>query len=295
MTEVLAAAGVLREGVIGPGWIAFDDGRVTGTGWGSAPRGARDLGDVILAPGFVDIQVNGCGTVDFLRAHGDEWSVAGRALADAGTTSYLATLCSSPRERYADALARVDAARRHAEGARIDGVHLEGPFLGGAPGAHPRALLGPADPAWMDALMAGHPGLVRLVTLAPEADPGGAATRALVAAGVRVALGHSTCSVEAARAAADAGACAVVLECIPRAVAATITKTLPIPTIGIGAGPDCDGQVLVMHDLVGLSPDRVPKFVRQYADAKSTIAEALARWRADVKRRTFPGAEETLG
>ncbi|MFM7060016.1 MAG: N-acetylglucosamine-6-phosphate deacetylase [Actinomycetes bacterium] len=206
MTEVLAAAGVLREGAIGPGWIAIDHGRVTGTGWGSAPRGARDLGDVILAPGFVDIQVNGCGTVDFLRARGDEWSVSGRALADAGTTSYLATLCSSPRERYADALGRVDAARRRAEGARIDGVHLEGPFLGGAPGAHPQALLGPADPVWMDALLAAHPGLVRLVTLAPEADPGGAATRALVAAGVRVALGHSTCSVEAARAAADAGA-----------------------------------------------------------------------------------------
>jgi len=85
------------------------------------------------------------------------------------------------------------------------------------------------------------------------------------------------------------------LECIPRAVAATITKALPVPTIGIGAGPDCDGQVLVMHDLVGLSPDRVPKFVRQYADAKSTIAEALARWRGDVERRDFPGAGETLG
>jgi len=98
-----------------------------------------------------------------------------------------------------------------------------------------------------------------------------------------------------ARAAADAGAFAVVLECIPRAVAATLTRTLPVPTFGIGAGPDCDGQVLVMHDLVGLSPDRVPKFVRQYADAKSTIGEALARWRADVERREFPGPEQTLG
>jgi len=98
-----------------------------------------------------------------------------------------------------------------------------------------------------------------------------------------------------ARAAADAGAFAVVLECIPRAVAATITRTLPVPTFGIGAGPDCDGQVLVMHDLVGLSPDRVPKFVRGYADAKATIAEALRRWRDDVERREFPGPDETLG
>jgi len=98
-----------------------------------------------------------------------------------------------------------------------------------------------------------------------------------------------------ARAAADAGAFAVVLECIPRSVAAAITKALAVPTIGIGAGPDCDGQVLVMHDLVGLSPDRVPRFVRQYCDAKGSIADALARWRADVERGKFPGADETLG
>jgi 3-methyl-2-oxobutanoate hydroxymethyltransferase len=68
-----------------------------------------------------------------------------------------------------------------------------------------------------------------------------------------------------------------------------------VPTIGIGAGPDCDGQVLVMHDLVGLSFDRVPKFVRGYADTKASMADALARWRADVEARTFPGAAETLG
>ena len=98
-----------------------------------------------------------------------------------------------------------------------------------------------------------------------------------------------------ARAAAEAGAFAVVLECIPRAAAATITAALPVPTIGIGAGPDCSGQVLVMHDLVGLSPDRVPRFVRAYADVRGTIGSALARWRADVERRDFPGPDETLG
>ena len=98
-----------------------------------------------------------------------------------------------------------------------------------------------------------------------------------------------------ARAAADAGAFAVVLECIPQTVAAAITSALSVPTIGIGAGPDCDGQVLVMHDLVGLSSDRVPKFVRAYADARQTIGDALARWKADVERRDFPGPAETLG
>jgi len=98
-----------------------------------------------------------------------------------------------------------------------------------------------------------------------------------------------------ARAAAEAGACAIVLECIPRETAAALTAAVGIPTIGIGAGPDCDGQVLVMHDLVGLSFGRVPRFVRRYADCGTGIADALARWRADVERREFPGPDETLG
>jgi 3-methyl-2-oxobutanoate hydroxymethyltransferase len=98
-----------------------------------------------------------------------------------------------------------------------------------------------------------------------------------------------------ARAAAAAGACGVVLECIPRAVAAAITSELSVPTIGIGAGPDCSGQVLVMHDLVGLSAGRVPRFVRRYADTAGTMAGALAAWRAEVEAGTFPGPAETLG
>jgi 3-methyl-2-oxobutanoate hydroxymethyltransferase len=98
-----------------------------------------------------------------------------------------------------------------------------------------------------------------------------------------------------ARAAADAGAFAVVLECVPQQAAAAVTAALDVPTIGIGAGPDCDGQVLVMHDLVGLSFDRVPKFVRAYADARASLTDAIGRWRADVERRTFPGPAETLG
>jgi 3-methyl-2-oxobutanoate hydroxymethyltransferase len=98
-----------------------------------------------------------------------------------------------------------------------------------------------------------------------------------------------------ARAAAEAGAFAVVLECIPGEAARAVRAAVGIPTIGIGAGPDCDGQVLVMHDLVGLSFDRVPKFVRAYTDAKATLADALARWRADVEHRDFPGPAETLG
>ena len=98
-----------------------------------------------------------------------------------------------------------------------------------------------------------------------------------------------------AEAAANAGACAVLLECVPQEVAARITAAIAVPTIGIGAGPHCDGQVLVMHDLVGLSAGRVPRFVRGYADTRAVIADALARWRHDVENRSFPGPRETLG
>jgi 3-methyl-2-oxobutanoate hydroxymethyltransferase len=100
--------------------------------------------------------------------------------------------------------------------------------------------------------------------------------------------------LEDARAAAEAGACAVVLECIPSEAARTITAAFSVPTIGIGAGPHCDGQVLVYHDLVGLSLDRVPKFVRGYADVKTQIADGLARWKHDVEAREFPSSTETL-
>ena len=98
-----------------------------------------------------------------------------------------------------------------------------------------------------------------------------------------------------ARAAANAGAFAVVLECIPAEAARVISEALDVPTIGIGAGAQCDGQVLVFHDLVGLSLERVPKFVRPYADAKVSIAEALVNWTRDVEARTFPGPAETRG
>jgi 3-methyl-2-oxobutanoate hydroxymethyltransferase len=98
-----------------------------------------------------------------------------------------------------------------------------------------------------------------------------------------------------AAAAATAGAFAVVLECIPQSIAAAITAALPVPTIGIGAGPDCGGQVLVMHDLLGLSFDRAPRFVRRYTDGRAAFAEALAAWKADVENGSFPGPAETLG
>ena len=92
---------------------------------------------------------------------------------------------------------------------------------------------------------------------------------------------------------ADAGAGAIVLEGVPREVAAAITAELPVPTIGIGAGPDCDGQILVFHDLLNLTFAPPAKFVRRYADAGTLMRSAIEHYREDVEHRTFPSDQES--
>jgi 3-methyl-2-oxobutanoate hydroxymethyltransferase len=91
-----------------------------------------------------------------------------------------------------------------------------------------------------------------------------------------------------------AGCFALVLECVPSAVAERITQALSIPTIGIGAGAGCDGQVLVFHDVVGLTRDLRPKFVRRYADLSSVIEGAARAFTADVKSGAFPSKDESF-
>lgn len=97
-----------------------------------------------------------------------------------------------------------------------------------------------------------------------------------------------------AQAVADAGAFAVVLEGIPATLAREITASLAIPTIGIGAGVACDGQVLVLHDILGLCEKYSPKFVKRYADAAALISGAAAEYIREVKAGTFPGDEHSF-
>jgi 3-methyl-2-oxobutanoate hydroxymethyltransferase len=99
--------------------------------------------------------------------------------------------------------------------------------------------------------------------------------------------------VEDALALEEAGVFAVVLEGIPDHAAALITSRLRVPTIGIGAGPGCDGQVLVFHDLVGLSGPSVPRFVRRYEDLEGRIGAAVSRFIEDVRGGSFPSVEES--
>ena len=92
----------------------------------------------------------------------------------------------------------------------------------------------------------------------------------------------------------DAGAYSVVLECVPSQLAKVITERLSIPTIGIGAGPDCDGQVQVFHDMLGLFPDFLPKHARRYATLSDDIAGAFRRYAEDVRSGDFPAESESF-
>jgi 3-methyl-2-oxobutanoate hydroxymethyltransferase len=100
--------------------------------------------------------------------------------------------------------------------------------------------------------------------------------------------------IQSAKDLEEAGAFMIVMECIPDLLAERITRDLNIPTIGIGAGKDCDGQVLVYHDLVGLFERFTPKFVKQYVNLAPQIREALTQYKNDVESGAFPGPEHSF-
>jgi len=98
---------------------------------------------------------------------------------------------------------------------------------------------------------------------------------------------------DGARAVVEAGAYAIVLETMPATLGAELTRTLSVPTIGIGAGPGCDGQVLVMHDLLGLSDGFNARFVRRYAELGKETERAFSAYAADVRAGRFPSVDES--
>jgi 3-methyl-2-oxobutanoate hydroxymethyltransferase len=101
--------------------------------------------------------------------------------------------------------------------------------------------------------------------------------------------------IEDAQALAEAGCFSIVLEAIPAPIAERITAAVPIPTIGIGAGPACDGQVLVLHDVLGLFDRFLPRFVKQYEQMGPMMLKALTRYREEVEQGIFPGPEHGFG
>ena len=185
-------------------------GLITEVGQGPPP-GRPDLAltSGVLVPGLVDLQVNGYFGVELMAADPDGWAAVAAGLPSTGCTAFLPTFVTAPVPRLAGALRRAAgfAGRMPARGARVLGVHLEGPFISPARrGAHNPEWIIPASPAAVGELLAAGEGLLRLVTLAPEVDGGLAAIGQLTAAGVLVSVGHSDATAAQVTAAASAGA-----------------------------------------------------------------------------------------
>ncbi len=199
---VSASTVVTPDGLLEPGEVVVEDGVIAEVR--PAPAGDR-VPRRVLTPGFLDLQVNGHDDVNCATADGADWDRMDELLIAEGVTGWCPTLITAPLDRFAAPLGRIaSAAGRPPAAGRpaILGAHLEGPFLGGAPGAHPRQHLVPLDLEWLAAL----PPIVKIVTLAPELTGAPEAVRLLVGRGVLVSLGHSTASLEATTAATDAGA-----------------------------------------------------------------------------------------
>jgi N-acetylglucosamine-6-phosphate deacetylase len=198
----LSGPALLPDGAIAPATIAVRKGRIARVVPGIDP--AADLiVEGVIAPGLIDLQLNGGFGHDFTTDGRSVAAVATR-LPAYGVTGFLATVITSPPEAYPRRLAEITQAAEATTGARVLGVHFEGPYLSPArKGAHDPALFRTAD-ADEIARWAGHP-LVRMVTLAPELPGALAAVGRLRAAGVVASAGHSDATFEQARAALDAG------------------------------------------------------------------------------------------
>ncbi|MFF5258594.1 N-acetylglucosamine-6-phosphate deacetylase [Actinomadura viridis] len=194
--------------ILSPGHLRIEDGVIAEVGEGR-PAGAPgiDLDGGLLAPGLVDLQVNGYFGFDMADAGEAGWHTVVRRLPETGVTAFLPTFITAPVEAHAAALRRTRdlIPGLPAGGSRVLGVHLEGPFLAERrKGAHNPAWLTDPTPEAVATLL--ETGLVRLVTLAPERDGALEAVRTLAAAGVLVSVGHSDATAAQVAAAADAGA-----------------------------------------------------------------------------------------
>jgi N-acetylglucosamine-6-phosphate deacetylase len=216
MPSLLIRGNVVAGGAVRPGWVALRDGLIAGVGEGPAPAGFGvpvELGDLLIAPGFVDVHIHG--GAGGQAAGDDPADVADQVLraarfhASHGTTCMVATTVSGTAQRLQATAAGVRLAMGDSahDGAVVAGLHLEGPWLAATRcGAHdPRTLRRP-DPVEFAELIDAAGGAVRLLTLAPELEGAPAVIAAATAGGVVVSVGHTDATYAQARAAFDAGA-----------------------------------------------------------------------------------------
>ena len=257
----LGVEAALVDGRLVRGDVEVVDGRIAGYGLVS-PNGRG-----IAVPGFVDLQVNGFSGVDFFAADADGYRRAGDALLETGVTAYLPTFVTAPEEQLLAALREVPAG---ADGPRILGVHLEGPFLSPLRlGIHPAAARRDPDVELLERLLAAGP--VRLMTVAPELPGADALVETLLRHEVAVSCGHSDASAHEANAAFDAGV---------RTVTHLFNAMRPFrhrdPGIAGAALARDDVVVQVILDGVHLAPETASVVWRAAEGRVALVTDAMA-------------------
>lgn len=283
----------------------WGDGRIRDV----APTDAAAEFDV-LAPGFIDLQVNGIGHIDAAQAEGADWDELDGSLLAQGTTSWCPTLVSAPLDSYRGALARIAAAAARPAAARptILGAHLEGPFIS-VPGAHRPDRLRDPDLEWLLAL----PDIVRVVTLAPERANGLDAVRVLAGRGVTVSIGHTAADTATMRAALDAGATMVthLFNAMPpmhhrdpgpvgcaladeRLTVTVIADNIHVdPLVLRAAAAACAGRLALVTDAAAFDMGQTGELLVATADDAPRLADgtlAGSRLRMDAAVRNFAAA-----
>jgi N-acetylglucosamine-6-phosphate deacetylase len=257
----LGVGATLVDGRLVPGDLELADGVVAAYGLASAK------GRGIAVPGFLDLQVNGFGGVDFQEADAAAYERAGEALLETGVTAYLPTLITAPEERLLEALAAVPSGSR---GPRIVGVHLEGPFLSALRlGAHPSSARRDPDPILLERLLDAGP--VRLVTLAPELPGALELIDLLLERGVTVSCGHTDATAAEAETAFELGV---------RTVTHLFNAMRPFshrdPGIAGAALARGDVVVQIILDGVHLAPDTVRLIWKAAAGRVALVTDSVA-------------------
>jgi N-acetylglucosamine-6-phosphate deacetylase len=267
MTSFSAARVLTPTGWIGPSLVHCSDGRID-----AVEPTTGEVEPVVIVPGFIDLQVNGIDDVDVASARGADWDRLDGLLLAQGVTTWCPTLVTSPLPWYERALDRIATAQARPAAPRPElvGAHLEGPFLGGAPGAHRVEHLAEIDLDWLRGL----PDTVRMMTLAPEQRHAAEAVRLLRDRGILVSLGHTTATADEFAAAVDAGASMVthlfnamtgLHHREPGVAAAALT------TPGLGASIIADG--------VHVHPTMLRLAFQVLGDRAVLVTDAVA-WRA---------------
>ncbi len=257
----LGVRAALVDGVLVAGDVEIEDGRIAAHGLPSSN------GRGLASPGFIDLQVNGFGGVDFLDTDTAGYARAGKALLETGVTAYLPTLITAPEERLVAALGEIV---ENGRGPRILGAHVEGPFLSPRRlGTHPPSARRDPDLALLERLLAAGP--VRLYTLAPELPGALDLVDLLVARGIAVSAGHSDATAEEANAAFDRG-----VRTVTHLFNAMRPFTHRDPGIAGAALARPDVVIQIIIDGVHLAPDTVRLAWRAAAGRIALVTDAVA-------------------